>query len=299
MIRVFDMFSGYGGALFSLKKANIPFSCVGFSEVNNAAIEFYELNHGVHTNFGDCQFINPASLPDFDLLTGGFPCQDVSYAGLRDLSRGRTLLFNDILRIAEVKKPKFMLLENVKGLRTVNKGKLFRYVVKSLEKLGYGVAYKLLNSCDFGVPQNRERYWFVCKLGGWDFAEFQFPYKVKLENNLLDLVEDFVHPKYFVDKKWKAIVKRASKRGKIPKVNPLIASCLLCRHPSRNYSEATFVETKQKVRILIPKECFRLMGFKDDEVNLKGFSDTQLYRLAGNGWDINVASKILKGMIRV
>ena len=132
MIKLFEMFAGYGGASFSLKKAGVDFECVGYSEIDKYAIQCYEQNHkymklknegkfGIsqtihHMNYGDCSKINTQDLPDFDLLTGGFPCQDVSIAGKRDLDKGRTNLYQEILRIARDKKPKYILLENVKGL---------------------------------------------------------------------------------------------------------------------------------------------------------------------------------------
>ncbi len=168
-IKIFEMFAGYGGASFALKKAEIPFECVGVSEIDKHAMQCYTQNHkGYH--YGDCTKIDPKEIPDFDLLTGGFPCQDVSVAGDRDLSKGRTNLYLEILRIAKEKKPKFVVLENVKGLLSmeVNHRKLVHKIVADLQKIGYGVAWKVLNSKEHGIPQNRERVWFVCKLGGWD-----------------------------------------------------------------------------------------------------------------------------------
>ena len=126
MIKLFEMFAGFGGASFALKKAGIPFECVGYSEIDKYAIQCYEQNHcnkeeypdddGIPFevlephNYGDCSKIDLKDLPDFDLLTGGFPCQDVSIAGKRDLSKGRTNLYLEILKIAKIKKPMFMVL---------------------------------------------------------------------------------------------------------------------------------------------------------------------------------------------
>lgn len=112
-IRLFETFAGYGGASFALKKAGIDFECIGISEIDKYAIQCFNNNFPNIKNYGDCTKINVDELPNFDLLTGGFPCQDVSLAGNRDLSKGRTNLYKEILRIAEAKKPKYMLLENV------------------------------------------------------------------------------------------------------------------------------------------------------------------------------------------
>jgi len=173
-LKLFEMFSGYGGASFGLKKANIPFKCVGYSEVDKYAIQCYEQNHrnyldGYGRNFGDCTKINPEELPDFDLLTGGFLCQSFSLAGKREgFNDTRGTLFREIIRIAEVKKPKFMLLENVEGLVNHDEGVTFRIIRNEIKRIGYDICYKILNSKNYGIPQSRSRIWLVCKLGGWD-----------------------------------------------------------------------------------------------------------------------------------
>ncbi len=139
------------------------------------------------------------------MLTGGFPCQDVSIAGKRKLEKGRTNLYLEIIRIAKAKKPKYMLLENVKGLLSmeINERSLVNKIVADLQKIGYGVCWKVLNSKDYGIPQNRERIWFVCKLGGWDFAEFQFPQKRELKMCLQDVLEPEkdIDGKYYLSEK--------------------------------------------------------------------------------------------------
>src|SRR4030042_813856 len=120
-IKVFEMFAGYGGASFALKRIGIEHEVVGYSEIKQNAIKLFEMNHKGIKNYGACTKINPHELPDFDLLTSGFPCQPFSEAGLRkgELDT-RGTLFNEIIRIAEVKKPKIMLLENVRGLTFEN-----------------------------------------------------------------------------------------------------------------------------------------------------------------------------------
>ena len=414
MLRLFSMFAGYGGAEFALQKANIPFECAGYSEIDKNAIKCYEQNFVGHKNFGDCTKINPDDLPSFDLLTGGFPCQDVSLAGKRDLSEGRTNLYQEILRIARAKRPKYLLLENVKGLLSMNlnddklENKLLDKIVRDLKSLGYGVCYKVLNSKDFGVPQNRERIWFVCKLGGWDFMEFQFPNPVPLKLFVKDLLEPVVDKKYLLSEKQLLAIQnklRCAQELKIEDVKVLQIDSSGKGYKSQNdrlrniYGESPTIssggtgsklkifdpvifalrtrqemkgewckgregklqscefnmdgitnsltsvqkdnlvmdtrkykgETEPRVydgitptlvarkrtdeapavfatittenahtfgilRRLTPKECFRLMGFLNDEINLGGLCDSAKYKLAGNGWDINVVSLIFKKM---
>ena len=339
MIKLFEMFAGYGGASFALKKAEIPFECVGYSEINKYAIQCYEQNHPNIKNYGDCCKINPNELPDFDLLTGGFPCQDVSIAGQRDLSKGRTNLFYEIIRIAKVKKPKYMLLENVKGLLSAEKFKLnktyFDKIKEELKRIGYGICYTTLNSKDYGIPQNRERIWIVCKLDGWDFMEFGFPEGKPLKIMLKDILEPNVSEKYNVSEKALKLLKARIGTSYTSKFNPNISNTLRTNYGNA-YSNETYIKRVQidisgkgyksqqdryyysdgimsclpnanptnkvniidgeTIRRLTPKECFRLMGFLNDEINIVGISDGKAYSLAGNGWDINLVSLIFKKM---
>ena len=172
MIKTFEMFAGYGGASFALKKAGIDFACVGFSEIDKYAIQCYNQNHKGYcgnpesniVNYGDCTKINPHDIPDFDLLTGGFSCQSYSVAGkglgLNDL-RGQVIF--DVFRIIKVKKPTQILLENVKGLLSKKHFPVFEMILEELSKLGYDVDYRVFNSKEHGIPQNRERVFIYGK----------------------------------------------------------------------------------------------------------------------------------------
>ena len=95
-LKLFEAFAGYGGASFALKKAGIDFECIGYSEIDKYAIECYDKNHSDIRNYGDISKINPEEIPDFDLFTGGFPCQDVSIAGKRDLNKGTSQTLLDL-----------------------------------------------------------------------------------------------------------------------------------------------------------------------------------------------------------
>ncbi len=141
-------------------------TCIGYSEIDKYAIKVYERHFNEHRNYGDATKINAAELPDFDLLVGGFPCQAFSIAGKRagfDDTRGT--LFFDIARILAEKRPRHLVLENVKGLLSHDSGKTFQTILGVLSDLGYRVDWQVLNSKDFGVPQNRERVYIVGHLG--------------------------------------------------------------------------------------------------------------------------------------
>lgn len=141
-------------------------TCVGYSEIDKYAIQIYERHFPQHRNFGDATKINASELPDFDLLVGGFPCQAFSIAGKRlGLEDSRGTLFYDIARIAQEKRPQHLLLENVKGLLSHDGGGTFKTIIATFAELGYNLEWQIINSKNFGVPQNRERVFIIGHLG--------------------------------------------------------------------------------------------------------------------------------------
>jgi len=146
----------------------IQYRCVWANEWDKHATQIYRKNFGTKELVeGDITQISADSIPDFDLLTAGFPCQAFSIAGKRKgFNDTRGTLFYDIVRVAKAKRPKLLLLENVKGLLSHNKGLTFQIIIESLEELGYLVEWQCLNSKYFGVPQNRERVFIIGHLRG-------------------------------------------------------------------------------------------------------------------------------------
>lgn len=162
-IRFFDMFAGIGGFRSGLEAIG-GFECVGYCEIDKYAKQAYEAMYdtGGEIYFDDARKIVPEQLPDFDLLVGGFPCQSFSIAGARkgfDDTRGT--LFFEIARIAAVKKPKYLFLENVPGLLNHDEGRTFETILRTLDGLGYDVCWQVLNSKNFGVPQSRNRVYII------------------------------------------------------------------------------------------------------------------------------------------
>ena len=162
-IKFFDMFAGIGGFRSGLESIG-GFECVGYCEIDKYAKQAYEAMYdtGGELYFDDARKIVPEQLPDFDLLVGGFPCQSFSIAGARkgfDDTRGT--LFFEIARIAAVKKPKYLFLENVPGLLNHDKGRTFETILRTLDGLGYDVCWQVLNSKNFGVPQSRNRVYII------------------------------------------------------------------------------------------------------------------------------------------
>lgn len=162
-IRFFDMFAGIGGFRSGLESIG-GFECVGYCEIDKYAKQAYEAIYdtGGELYFDDARKIVPEQLPDFDLLVGGFPCQSFSIAGARKgFSDTRGTLFFEIARIAAVKKPKYLFLENVPGLLNHDEGRTFETIIRTLDELGYDVCWQVLNSKNFGVPQSRNRVFII------------------------------------------------------------------------------------------------------------------------------------------
>ena len=167
-IRYFDMFAGIGGFRSGLEAIG-GFECVGYCEIDKYAKQAYEAMYdtGGELYFDDARKIVLEQLPDFDLLVGGFPCQSFSIAGARKgFDDTRETLFFEIARIASVKKPKYLFLENVPGLLNHNQGRTFETILRTLDELGYDVCWQVLNSKNFGVPQSRNRVFIIGYLRG-------------------------------------------------------------------------------------------------------------------------------------
>ena len=158
VIKYFSMFSGIGGFEYGMEKSKHNFECVGYSEIDKYAVSIYEKNYPNHINYGDATEIRTEELPDFDFLVGGFPCQAFSIAGKRKgFNEARGTLFFEIARILRDKKPRYFLLENVKGLLSHDRGRTVQTIFRVCDELRYDVSWAVYNSKDYGVPQNRER----------------------------------------------------------------------------------------------------------------------------------------------
>lgn len=310
-LRVFEAFAGYGGASFGLKRAKIDHETVGFSENDKFAIELYEKNFPGVASYGDITKIDPKDLPDFDLFTGGFPCQPFSQVGLgKGEGDIRGTLFYDIIRICVEKKPKHILLENVKGLITARHKMTLQTIIQSLEELGYSVVFELLNSKDYGIPQNRERVWIYAYHGELS-PDFRLaPPKKKLRVFFKDFLDKEPDQELFKNQEQ---VKRLKELYGLDFI-VTEPSCvdLYNKNIRSDGTSITILEPHHnKMRIAHPpkgkdlmvrkysiQEHFRFMGFKDGEIDFCGQSYQQLCKRAANGWDINVVSQIYKQIFR-
>ena len=306
-IKVLEAFAGYGGASFGLKKAKIKHEVIGYSEFDKYASEIFELNHPNVKALGDITLINTDDLPDFDLFTGGFPCQPFSSAGLgmgeMDI---RGTLFYDVIRICEAKKPEHILLENVKGLTTKRHKETFEKILSELKRIGYDVVWKVLNTKDYGIPQNRERLWIYGKQGGLS-EDFDIdPGKIELKKRFSDFLDVNPEQNLFLNEKQ---IDRLLELHKVDfnvseslcldiynKKIRFDGTCITITEPHHNSLRVVHPPKNGKyiVRKLSIKEHFRLMGFKDGEMNFGNFSYQQLCKRAGNGCDVNLVEMIVK-----
>ena len=208
-MKVLSLFSGIGAFEKALDRLNIDYELVAFSEIDKYATKSYCAIHGVDEsmNLGDITKVDENSLPkDIDLITYGFPCQDISLAGKQkgmfndDGTQTRSGLFFEALRIIEATKPKIAIAENVKNLTGKKFKEQFELVLKSLEEAGYSNYWKVLNAKDYGIPQNRERVFIISIRKDIDKG-FEFPEPFPLKLRLKDMLDDEVDEKFYLSNK--------------------------------------------------------------------------------------------------
>jgi len=309
-----DLFAGIGGFRLGFEKQG--FQCVFSSEMNEHAQEMYFANFG-DKPFGDITKININSIPKFDILLGGFPCQPFSIAGdKKGFNDARGTLFFDIARIVEHHKPKVVVLENVKHFKNHDKGNTLKTILLILKSFGYEISWKLLNAKDFGVPQNRERTIIIASANQieFDFNKIKnrtevklkeilenenFEYLEKSEYTLINNPKKQVSGLIFVGYRNKKIRKNGvrentehlSRVHKQP--NRIYSSDGI--HPTLSSQEPTgryFIYHSGKVRKLTLKECYRLMGFPDD-FKMIGIQ-SKLYNRVGNSIVVPMVEEIAK-----
>jgi DNA-cytosine methyltransferase len=318
-----DLFAGVGGIRKGFDNAfGDSIKTVYVSEWDEHAQKTYRANF--HDDFeinGDITKINETDVPSFDICLAGFPCQAFSLAGQRKgfdddykgMSRG-TLFFN-VARICEYHKPKVIFCENVKGLTIHDKGRTFKVITKTMESLGYTVYHKVLNSKDFGVPQNRERIYIVAFRNDIDSSLFTFPTPTGENVSIKDIMEEKpVSVKYYLSNTYIDTLKKHRARHE-PKGNgfgyeirPLdgIACAIVCGGMGRernliidnrqqNLTPVTHIKgsvNTDGIRKMTPREWARLQGFPDDFI--LPLADTHMYKQFGNSVTVNVIEAIAK-----
>lgn len=275
----------------------------------------YNINNKNKLILKDIHEVNPDTIPDCDIIVGGFPCQAFSIAGKRlGFKDPRGTLFFEMLRIIKAKQPKVIFIENVSTLLTHDKGQTFKTIKHELEQAGYYIKYKVMNTKDYGnIPQNRNRIYIVCFKDKKMCDMFTFPSKIPLTTKLSDLI-DFdktVPDKYYYTKDkckfYSDLIKGVNdsntiyqwRRAYVRKNKSNVCPTLTANMGTGGHNVPIIYDYNNRIRKLTPKECFNLQGFPLDFELAKSLSDTQLYKQAGNSVTVPVIKRIVENIVKV
>lgn len=320
-LKSIDLFAGIGGIRLGFEKAfREEIETVFVSEWDLNAQKTYKANF--KDNFeiaGDITLVDEKIIPSFDICLAGFPCQAFSLAGSRkgfdDNYKGmcRGTLFLEVARICEKHKPKVIFAENVKGLVTHDKGRTFEIIKKTFKDLGYTVFAEILNSKNFGVPQNRERIYIVAFRNDLKIKEFSFPEATDSTKTILDIIEkEAVSVKYYLSTTYIQTLRNHKARHEAKgngfgyEIRPLngIAAAIVCGGMGRernllvdnrltDFTPITHIKgevNREGIRKMTPREWARLQGFPDSyKLEL---SDVHLYKQFGNSVTVPVIEAI-------
>ncbi len=334
VIKILSLFSGIGAFEKALNNININYEIINYCEINKFASYAYSILHRVpeSINLGDISKVNTKDIKEFDLLTYGFPCQDISLAGkCKGIIKGETRsgLLYEALRVMKDKKPKYAIAENVTNLISKMFIEDFNIMLKELDKIGYNSYWKVLNSKDYGSPQSRERVFIVSIRKDIDKRNFKFPEPLRDKRTLNDITEksnidekyyckDNSYIKNFIsDVNRKVVdfknptVKGLLRIGKIenPRIlqmNQRVFSTEGCTPTILTGSDSIPKVLECRVRKLTPLETWKATGFTNEDYwnvrralekkfyNNKDRSDSQMYHMAGNSIVVNVLEAIFK-----
>lgn len=326
-IRVVDLFAGVGGIRLGFTQAAKEFGmnteCVFSSEIDEWACKTYRKNfpNDNHDPKCDITTVDAKSLPDFDVLLAGFPCQAFSIAGKRggfDDTRGT--LFFDVARIIKEKQPKAFLLENVKGLTNHRSGKTLQVILNTLrEDLGYTVFYKVLNAKEYGVAQLRERIYIVGFKNAGDSFDYPLPLPQEERKVIRDIIEENpVDARYYLSTSYLAALKAHKARhqalghGFGYEIRDLdeVAGTIVCGGMGKernlivdtrqtDFTVRTHIKgeyNKEGLRKMTPLEWERLQGFPDNWT--AGIADVHRYKQMGNSVAVPVIQAVSENIIK-
>ena len=308
VFKFIDLFAGVGGIRMPFDK--LGGDCVFTSEIDNNACKTYSINYGKCKQNDITQINIKKDIPNFDILLAGFPCQSFSIAGkqkgFKDTGRGD--LFFHIIDIIKEKKPNVVFLENVKNLKTHNKGETFKIMLKELKKIGYHFKYEILNAMEYGnIPQNRERIYMIGFRDKKKMEKFKFPEKIKLSKSFKNLLEKKIEEKYYYKGKplyerikneikskdlvyqWRRQYVRENKKGVVP---------TLTANMGTGGHNVPIIKDNKGIRKLTPRETFSIQGFPKS-FKMPLLSDSALYKQAGNSVVIPIIEKIAKKIISI
>ena len=322
MLRMIDLFAGIGGIRIAFESNGVK--CVMSSEIDKYACETYKSNFGEEP-WGDITKISPEDLPEFDIIAGGFPCQPFSLGGLRKgFEDIRGTLFFEVARLIKARKPKAFFLENVEGIVNHDGGKTLNVIENTLKELGYNFKWRVMNACEYGVPQKRKRWYcvgfrkdlmigFVGQEG--EYKEYyEFPSKCELKYKVNDIVSHISSSEYNITETCKKNIEKylpeymVSGRCKdqdiilANEVRPSrcnfrsdgISPCLTAKMGTGGNNVPVYVKDMRK---LTEKECLRIMGFPDWYKITPNCMHS--YKQIGNSVVVTIVNELAKEMVRV
>lgn len=325
-LKVLSLFSGMGAFEKALRRLKYAHQVVRFCEIEKKIAESYSALHDVpmSLNLGDISKVAPADIPDFDLMTYGFPCTDVSVAKVdgKGLKGDESGLLYEALRIAVVKRPKYMIAENVKNL--VGKHKEgFDNMLSVLSNMGYNNYWTVLDGKDFGVPQERHRVFVVSIRKEFDNGKFSFP-APRPTAPRTSLWWEFLNPYETRDltkrqQRMVDVAKGINKDDSIKFEGEIQFDCSVItlrqsglrfqandHHPTvtsyygKGGGNFTMLAYKGHVGGITPKQCLLLQGFDEEDYEVlekAGISRSTIYMMAGNSIVVNVVEDILKNLL--
>ena len=297
---VASFFAGVGGIDLGLAQTG-RFQTVYANEFDRYAAMTFGANFGLKVDCRDIRSVQPKDIPDVDIFAFGFPCQCFSIAGKQHGfadEKGRGLLFFEVLRLANAKKPRILLAENVKNLATHNHGNTLRVIQEAMEDEGYKVKYLVMDASKYGnVPQHRERIILVGFTVDEDYERFSFPEPIPLTIGIRDVI-DFVNPVqdkyyYYPNRYTNGIYEKLNaemndptaiyqwRRTFVRKNMSSLVQTLTANMGQGGHNVPLIRADDGRIRKLTPHECFNVQGFPSDFV-LPNISDSQLYKQAGN-----------------
>jgi len=303
-LRVASMFAGIGGIDLGFKQAGCDI--VWANECDNAACKTYRHNF-INANLeeADIHAVDADTIPDFDILTAGFPCQPFSIAGRqRGFDDKRGNLFFEITRIVDKKRPAFIFLENVKNLLEHDDGKTFLVIYNSLAQFGYCLRYKVMNAIEYGnVPQNRDRI-FIVAFRDWELCnKFQFPQPIPLTKTLFDVVDKSIQRAsgyYYNNTVYYPILEQAITDEncvyKFTDFNVRKSKHNICPTLTANMgtypNRVPIIKDNYGIRKFTPLECLTLQGFPQGYTFPDTIKIEDAYKQAGNTVCVPIIKRI-------
>ena len=310
-LKMIDLFAGTGAFSYAFEKTG-KVECVYANDMCAESKEIYDLNHNIQLTLGDLNDIDVTTIPTHDILCGGFPCQPFSIAGAqKGFNDSRSNVFWKILEIIQHHSPRIVLLENVKNLKSHDKGNTFKTIYDELSKLGYHIKYEVLNTCEVSsVPQNRERIYIACFRDLNDHNSFSFQFNSPQRRKISDCLEKNVSKNYYYSikfKVWPEIEKSVTKlvtddviyqyRRYYVRENTSGVCPTLTANMGSGGHNVPLIKESAGIRKLTPRECFNLQGFPQS-YQLPDCSDSKLYKLAGNAVSVPVVEAIANNIIQ-